>query len=156
MKKITAMLLVFANHRCQTILTVLYELYGDNPNFEVPVYVDSPMAVKICNLMNHIVNEEQMHIWQKVATWKNVKFITEYENSKSVQDGNEPCIILASSGMMTAGRSVSWAQKLLGSSKNHFVFCGYSAEGSLATTAVTTIALVIVIILLVRKTRKAK
>lgn len=123
---------VFANHRCQTILTVLYELYGNNPDFTVPIYVDSPMAVKICNLMNHIVNEEQMHIWEKVATWKNVKFITEYEQSKFVQDSNEPCIILASSGMMTAGRSVSWAQKLLGSSKNHFVFCGYSAEGSLA------------------------
>lgn len=123
---------VFANHRCQTILTVLYELYGNDENFKIPIYVDSPMAVKICKLMCHIVNEKQMHVWEKVMTWDNVHFITEYADSKALQETSEPCIILASSGMMSAGRSVSWAQKLLGSTKNHFVFCGYSAEGSLA------------------------
>lgn len=123
---------VFANHRCQTILTVLYEIYGNDENFNTQIYVDSPMAVKICKLMCHIVNEKQMHVWEKVMTWKNVHFISEYADSKALQETNESCIILASSGMMSAGRSVSWAQKLLGSTKNHFVFCGYSAEGSLA------------------------
>ena len=123
---------VFANHRCQTILTVLYEIYGQDKNFKTQIYIDSPMAVKICKLMCHIVNEKQMHIWEKVMTWDNVHFISEYTDSKVLQETTEPCIILASSGMMSAGRSVSWAQKLLGSTKNHFVFCGYSAEGSLA------------------------
>ena len=123
---------VFANHRCQTILTVLYQIYGADESFDVPIYVDSPMAVKICRLMCHIVHTRQMHIWEQVMTWKNVHFITEYADSKALQESSEPCIILASSGMMSAGRSVSWAQKLLGSTKNHFVFCGYSAEGSLA------------------------
>ena len=123
---------VFANHRCQTILTVLYEIYGQDKNFKTQIYVDSPMAVKICKLMCHIVNEKQMHIWEKVMTWENVHFISEYADSKALQETNESCIVLASSGMMSAGRSVSWAQKLLGSSKNHFVFCGYSSEGSLA------------------------
>ena len=30
---------VFANHRCQTILTVLYEIYGNDENFNIPIYV---------------------------------------------------------------------------------------------------------------------
>lgn len=123
---------VFANHRCQSILTVLYELYGDDKSFKPQIYVDSPMAVQICKLMCHIVNEKQMHVWEKVMTWDNVHFITEYTDSRALQDSQEPCIVLASSGMMSAGRSVSWAQKLLGSDRNHFVFCGYSSEGSLA------------------------
>ena len=123
---------VFANHRCQSILTVLYELYSDDKSFKPQIYVDSPMAVQICKLMCHIVNEKQMHVWEKVMTWDNVHFITEYTDSKALQDSQEPCIVLASSGMMSAGRSVSWAQKLLGSDRNHFVFCGYSSEGSLA------------------------
>lgn len=123
---------VFANHRCQTMLTVLYELYGDNPDWNIPIYVDSPMACKISKLMCHIVNEEQMHYWERVMKWKNVHFIEEYNDSKNLQATSEPCIVLASSGMLTAGRSVAWAQKLLGSSKNHFLFCGYSPEGSLA------------------------
>ena len=123
---------VFANHRCQTILTVLYELYGDNPDWKVPVYIDSPMACKISNLMCHIVSEEQMHYWEKVMTWKNVHFISEYNDSKALQDSSEPCIVLSSSGMLAAGRSVAWTQRLLGSGKNHFLFCGYAPEGSLA------------------------
>ena len=123
---------VFANHRCQTMLTVLYELYGNDPEWKVPIYVDSPLACKISNLMCHIVSEEQMHYWERVARWSNVHFISEYNDSKAIQDSHEPCIILASSGMLTAGRSVTWTQKLLGSSKNHFLFCGYAPPGSLA------------------------
>ena len=34
--------------------------------------------------------------------------------------------------MLSAGRSVSWTQKLLGSAKNHFLFCGFAPEGSIA------------------------
>lgn len=114
------------------MLTVLYELYGDDKEWKVPIYVDSPMACKISNLMCHIVNEEQMHYWERVMRWNNVHFISEYNDSKALQDNSEPCIVLASSGMLTAGRSVAWTQKLLGSSKNHFLFCGYAPEGSLA------------------------
>lgn len=131
-KKGKVLIPVFANHRCQTMLTVLYELYGQDKEWKVPIYVDSPMACKISNLMCHIVNEEQMHYWERVMKWNNVHFISEYNDSKALQDSSEPCIILASSGMLTAGRSVAWTQKLLGSSKNHFLFCGYAPEGSLA------------------------
>ena len=118
--------------RIDTMLTVLYELYGDNKNWNIPIYVDSPMACKISQLMCHIVNEKQMHYWQKVMTWKNIRFISEYVDSKSLQESDDPCIVLASSGMLSAGRSVSWAQKLLGSAKNHFLFCGFAPEGSIA------------------------
>ena len=131
-KKGKVLIPVFANHRCQTMLTVLYELYGNDKEWKVPIYVDSPMACKISNLMCHIVNEEQMHYWERVMRWSNVHFISEYNDSKALQDNSEPCIVLASSGMLTAGRSVAWTQKLLGSSKNHFLFCGYAPEGSLA------------------------
>lgn len=131
-KKGKVLIPVFANHRCQTMLTVLYELYGSDKEWNVPIYVDSPMACKISNLMCHIVNEEQMHYWERVMRWDNVHFISEYNDSKALQDNSEPCIVLASSGMLTAGRSVAWTQKLLGSSKNHFLFCGYAPEGSLA------------------------
>jgi metallo-beta-lactamase family protein len=123
---------VFANHRCQTMLTVLYELFGEDENFKIPIYVDSPMACKISRLMCHIIDIEQMHYWEEVMKWQNVHFISEYADSKNLQNSDEPCIVLASSGMLTAGRSVSWSQKLLGSAKNHFLFCGFAPEGSIA------------------------
>lgn len=123
---------VFANHRCQTMLTVLYELFGNDENWKIPIYIDSPMACKISQLMCHIVNEKQMHYWEDVMKWKNVHFISEYTDSKMIQDSNDSCIVLASSGMISAGRSVSWTQKLLGSEKNHFLFCGFAPEGSIA------------------------
>ena len=42
-------------------------------------------------------------------------------------------IILASSGMMTAGRSIAWGKKLLPNSKYHIIFCGFSSKKSLAS-----------------------
>ena len=131
-KKGKVLIPVFANHRCQTMLTVLYELFGSDTDWNVPIYVDSPMACKISQLMCHIVNENQMHYWENVMKWKNVHFINEYSDSKMVQDSDVPYIVLASSGMISAGRSVSWTQKLLGSEKNHFLFCGFAPEGSIA------------------------
>ena len=41
-------------------------------------------------------------------------------------------VICSSAGMLSAGRSVAWARKLLGNSKNCLLFVGYAADNSLA------------------------
>jgi predicted metal-dependent RNase len=39
---------------------------------------------------------------------------------------------LAASGMLAAGRAVTWVSKLLPNDRNHIIFCGYSPANSLA------------------------
>src|SRR5699024_7894471 len=65
--------------------------------------------------------------------WRNFKFITEFTISQAMQASNEPLVVLSSAGMMTGGRSVSWAKAIIPDPKAHIIFCGYSSESSLAS-----------------------
>lgn len=125
---------VFANDRCQNILTFLFELFGNDPSFAIPILIDSPMAVNITNTYSELLPPDQLELYEKALNWSNVKLIKEYPESKNWQESNAPAVILSSSGMLTgSGRSVNWVSKLLGNKRNHVIFVGYSVAGSLAS-----------------------
>ena len=123
---------VFANDRLQNILTHLYDLFGKDEAFTIPVLIDSPLGIKISKLYLKLLQGEQLEKYKKVLSWKNIKFVDDYEISKCYQLSKEPMIILAASGMLTAGRAINWVQKLLPNCNNYIIFCGYSPENSLA------------------------
>lgn len=122
---------VFALDRCQNIITVLYELFKDNNNCP-NVLIDSPMACKLTKLFKDLINDDEKELYSKVLSWDKLKFIEDYEISKICQESVEPMVICSSAGMLSAGRSVAWARKLLGNSKNCLLFVGYAADNSLA------------------------
>jgi metallo-beta-lactamase family protein len=123
---------VFANDRCQNILTCLYEIFGHDENFTVPILIDSPMAINISKAYLELLPEDQLALYEKAFNWENVKLVQDYNDSKTWQMSHSPAVILSCSGMMTNGRSVQWAKRLLPSAQNHVLFVGYSAVGSLA------------------------
>lgn len=122
----------FANDRCQNLLTHIYQLFGEDESFKVPILIDSPMAVNISKTYLNLLAEEDLALYEKALSWKNVHLITEYMDSKSWQMSGTPAVILSSSGMLHAGRSVSWAARILPNTGNHILFAGYSGQGSLA------------------------
>ena len=122
---------VFALDRLQTVLTVLYDIFGDDPKFNVPIVVDTPLGIAVTNMWKDLISCGA-DTWDKVMSWKNIQFTSSWEESLEYQKSREPMIILASSGMCTNGRSVVWVKNLLPSENNHICFCGYSAAGSLA------------------------
>ena len=122
----------FSLHRCQLILTELYDLFGEDKNFNIPILIDSPLSIKISKYFLNILEGEQKKKFEKVMTWKNIKKLNEFEENQFYLYGKTPCVFLSASGMMQAGRSVSNAKVLLRDSKNCIVFCGYSIEGSLS------------------------
>lgn len=124
---------VFALDRAQNILTHLYDIFGGDSNFNIPVIVDSPLTVKITKLYESLLDGEQLEKFNEVMEWKNLNFVTSYEESLKWQNKKEPMILIAASGFMKNGRSLQWAKTLLPSSKNHILFVGYSSEGSLAS-----------------------
>jgi len=131
--KATLFIPVFSLMRTQVMLTLLYDLLKDDNNFNCPIYVCSLLTKKVSNLwMDALDNEEQKNKWEKVMNWDKVKFIDKFEDVEKlfVQDLN--AIVLAASGMITAGYSVFCATRVLPKSKNIILFCGYSVEGSIA------------------------
>ena len=109
----------FAQQRLEDILEVLTKL-----GVTKRVYVDTPLGEKIYKTWPEPLDYEDR---------LNLKFVQSWEESQALQVSNEPCILVASSGMLTAGRAVCYLKYLLPSPNNAVLFIGYSAENTTAT-----------------------
>ena len=125
---------VFANDRCQNMLTYIYDIFSNDETFNIPILVDSPMAARVCYAYSELLEGAEAEKWRKVLAWKNVHFVKDAMESRSWRDGKQPVVVLASSGMMVRGRSTGWANSMLPRACDRIVFCGYAAEHSLAAT----------------------
>ena len=125
---------VFANDRCQNMLTILYDIFGNDAAFDIPVLIDSPMAIKICETYSELLEGEELKKWKKVLSWKNVHFVKDAIDSRAWRENYQPVVVLASSGMCVKGRSVGWISQMLSCSDDRIIFCGFAAENSLAAT----------------------
>ena len=126
---------VFALQRCQSILTCLYDVLKSQ-DFNIPIVVDSPLAIKITQtFLEELreINSQQAKKLEEVLSWKNIKFEKEFEGTQTWINNKEPCIFLSCSGMLNAGRAVYTASKLLPNANNCIIFCGYSSEDSLGS-----------------------
>lgn len=124
---------VFSLDRCQNLLTYLYDLYGKDESFDVPVIIDSPLTVKISRLYFELLGEEDLKKYEEVMSWSNIHMLEAYEDSQTWMSKKGPAVILSASGMMQAGRSRQWAKTLLPDPLSHILFVGYSSEGSLSS-----------------------
>jgi len=131
--KSSVLIPIFALDRCQNILTHLYNMFGKDPEFTIPIIVDSPLAVKITKLYQKLLIGDDLEQFEKVMSWSNIHLVEDYELSKFWMSKKEPKLILSASGMMQAGRSRQWAKTLLPDSLSHILFVGYSSDGSLSS-----------------------
>ena len=123
----------FANSRSQEMLTHLFDLFGEDNNFNIPILFDTPMGIRVCEAYRNLLDGEEAERWERVLSWGNVKFITDPDESKAWQNDSSPAVIISSSGMMTHGRSRAYAKAMLADSRNVIVFCGFSVDSSLAS-----------------------
>lgn len=112
----------FSLQRTQELLTVLYEMWEDGLLPDIPVYLDSPLAIKISNIW------PETEQWLRVMKWPKLKFISETTDSKALQMSNEHCIILSASGFLSGGRILSHLTTALPNPNNTLMFIGYSGE----------------------------
>ena len=129
----------FAVDRTEVILVRLRELAeaGKIPN--IPIYADSPMALKALSFYRDAINHDSQEIRQDVATeWKGrdpfdagtlVELLT-VEESMTINDPQTPCIIISASGMGTGGRVVHHLRFMLPVAKNTVIMVGYQAVGT--------------------------
>lgn len=113
----------FSLQRTQELLMLLDE-YGFIE--QCPVYLDSPLAYKLCK------------IWDDGKIWlepilKKIKIVEEYEQSRLLQESNEHCIIISASGFLQGGRVMNHLKTVLPDRNNHIIFIGYAGENNLAS-----------------------
>lgn len=117
----------FSLQRTQELLLNLYMLWEMKDLPDIPVYLDSPLAIKICNLWPDV------ELWDEIMNWKNLKFINEVTDSKALQMSNEHCIIVSASGFLNGGRVLSHLTTVLPNGNNTIMFIGYAGEQNLAS-----------------------
>ena len=117
----------FSLQRTQELLTVLYQMWEDGALVDIPVYLDSPLAIKISSIWS----EDEM--WRKVMNWGNLHMISDPMESKKLQMSNDHCIIVAASGFLTGGRIMSHLTTALPNPNNTIMFIGYSGDNNLAS-----------------------
>ena len=110
---------VFSLQRLEDILACLKKL-----NIKEKIYIDAPLGEKIYKRWPKELDFEQC----LDLTW-----VTLWEDSKALQMRDEHCIILSTSGMLSAGRAMFHLKHLLPNPKNAVLFCGYSSENTLAS-----------------------
>lgn len=126
----------FAVERTQKFLFLLKELLENNRIPRVPVFVDSPMAIKaveICMKYTGEFNEEARRLIREYGSpleWQGFTFAARQEDSKKINEQHYPCIIVSSSGMVTGGRILHHLMHRLPDPRNQVIFIGFQAPGT--------------------------
>lgn len=126
----TAVIPAFAVGRTQSLMLHIWRLIqkGRIPN--VPVYLNSPMATSVSSLYHQHQEEHRIDASEFEQMYKSVRIVRDVEQSKALNENQEPKIIIAASGMMTGGRILHHVAKFGTSSKNAILFSGYQAGGT--------------------------
>ena len=127
---------VLAVGRAQELQIVIESLMNKGLIPSVPVYLDGMIseasAVTTCHpeYLSRKLREKIFHVGQNPFLAECFHKV-ESKDERSQIVGGDPCIILATSGMLTGGPSVEYFEKLSGDGKNSIVFVSYQGEGSL-------------------------
>ena len=121
----------FALQRTETMLYTLWNIFKDDPTFNIPVVVDSPLAVKLLDCFRNNLEGEWLDKFNEMMSWKNLRIIREVEESMACVADTSPKIVCSSSGMLTQGRSILYLKKILPRSNCSILTCGYMAEGGI-------------------------
>ena len=127
----------FAVGRTQQILYHLDELFCAGTVKPFPVYLDSPMAIeatKIYRSHPDLFDEETRDMRRACAiAGRNghVRPTPTAEDSMKLNDAPGPCLIMAGSGMCTAGRILHHFRHGLWRPETSVVIVGYQGEGTL-------------------------
>lgn len=124
----------FAVGRTQVLLYYLNQLMENNRIPDVPVYIDSPMAISATYLYYrfpeyHKVKFNQTEFARKLET-NMLLFVKTSQHSKSLNTIQRNAIIISSSGMMTGGRILHHLYHRLPNPQDTVIVSGYQAEGT--------------------------
>lgn len=129
----------FAVGRTQLLVYVFHKLFDQKRIPEIPIYVDSPLAVNATKVFKdhpECFDRETSRIFLESGNdpfgFGRLKYISTVDQSKELNDINDPIIIISASGMAEGGRILHHLANNIGNPKNLVLFVGYAAEQTLA------------------------
>ncbi len=128
---------VFAVERAQEVIYVLGRLQAGRRIPRLMTVLDSPMAVEVTGLFSRhraILDEEARSLYRSGRApldFPGLKLFRTVEESKTVNSIRGTCIIMAGSGMATAGRIKHHLLANIERPESTILFVGYQSRGTL-------------------------
>ena len=125
----------FALERTQELLYVLSALKNEEQDFPpVNIYLDSPLAIKITEVFKKhpdTYDEEARARTDQPFDFPGLVCTPSVDESRRVTTMDDPAIVIAGSGMCTAGRIRHHLKHGIWDQRNTVLFVGYQAPGTL-------------------------
>ena len=126
----------FAIGRTQELLYLFRQLINQNQMHDLPIHVDSPMAIDATDLYrkhheDHNLQTDEFEAGgHRLFAQPNVHFDRSVEDSKALNDSRYPTVIISASGMATGGRVLHHLARCLPDHRNTVLFVGFQAPGT--------------------------
>ena len=128
----------FAVGRTQEIVYFLNQLISENIIPPIPVYVDSPLAVQASRIFRsypeYFDEETRQFIREEkhpALDFKGLTYVSSVEESKKLNDMDEPMVIISASGMAEAGRILHHLKNNIENPRNTVLIVGWQAPDTL-------------------------
>jgi metallo-beta-lactamase family protein len=125
----------FSVGRTQTVLYYLTRLLSKKEIPDVPIYIDSPMAIDVTDLYRkyedcHSLSGNIFQNGQNFLDHPNIHYFQTQEQSIALNQIDKKAIIISASGMATGGRILHHLYNRLPRSEDTVLFVGYQPEGT--------------------------
>lgn len=127
----------FALERAQEVIFALKNLRARGRLPQIPVYVDSPLTVKLTDVFKlhpecyDAEAAKLLHGHDSPFEFEGLRYVSEAEDSKAIDRAPGPAIIIAASGMCEAGRVLHHLRLAVEDPKNAIVIVGFQAQDTL-------------------------
>ncbi|MFZ5875453.1 MAG: MBL fold metallo-hydrolase [Nitrospirota bacterium] len=120
----------FAVGRAQALMYCIYLLKEAKAIPDVPVYLNSPMAVNVTRVFHNHRGEHRLSPAQCDGMCNAARYVNTVEESKRLNTRHGPMIIIAGSGMATGGRVLHHLTAFAPEARNTILFAGFQAGGT--------------------------
>lgn len=127
----------FAVDRTQELIYALDQLSSTGQLPRIPVYIDSPLAIKATRIMkdhDECFNPDILSYIEREGdafAFPYLHYVSNVEESKAINTRSEPCIIISASGMAEAGRIKHHIKNNIEDPSTTILFVGYAAPNTL-------------------------
>lgn len=120
----------FAVGRTQTLLHLIARLKAQRKIADVPVFLNSPMAVNATRIYHEHRAEHRLTVEECEAACSVATIIKTPDESRELNNRRGPMIIISASGMATGGRVVHHLKAFAPDPRNMILLPGFQAAGT--------------------------
>lgn len=126
----TVVVPAFAVGRAQLLLLMVHRLRQQGAIPQLPVFLDSPMAIDMTALYQHHPQEHRLSAQECAGMCTVARMARTPQESRALSSARYPSVVVSASGMATGGRVLHHLAARLPDHRNTVVLVGFQAGGT--------------------------